>query len=140
MNISALHQAAYQPIARIPANGLGKTLNQAGQDFQALSASLSSGDTSGAQSSFDDLKKLLQSAGSIGAANSVKNDFDLLGKALSSGNVGEARKDFQQLQTDVQSIAQHALGHQPGLPMRLPGGALLQSGLSAAKSLARIGA
>ena len=140
MNISSLLQAAGRPTVHYPPNGLGKTLNQASQDFKALSASLSSGDTSSAKSSFNDLKKMLQSAGSIGAAKSVQNDFDLLGKAIGSGDVTAARKDLKQLQSDVQSITQQGLGQVRGLPVHRPGVGLVQSGLSAAKSIARFGA
>ncbi len=137
MHITSLLQAGYQPIERNPALGTGKTSDQAKQSFEAMSASLNQGDVSGAQSSFSDLKKLLASAGSIGAANSVKNDFDSLGKALGERDVPAAQKNLAQLKTDVQGIMQQGHGHMPGLPTRLPlGGTVYQAGISAAKSIA----
>src|SRR5258708_13246955 len=136
MNIASLQQAAYQPIDRSPALGLGKKLDQARQDFEALSTSLQSGNLPGAQNSFNDLKKLLVSAGSIGAANSVKNDFDTLGKAIGSGDLPAAKKDLSQLQNDVQSIVKGYL-HPSGLPVRLPAGNVYQAGLIPAKRISR---
>ena len=138
MNISSLLKtAAYQPMDRIAALGLGKSMSQAGQDFDAINASLKSGDLSSAKSSFNDLKKVLQSAGSIGAANTVRNDFDLLGKALGSGDVSSAQHDLEQLQNDVKSIVQQNHEHAPGLPIRVPGVNLYQAGLSAISSIGR---
>ena len=137
MHITSLLQAGSQPIERNPATGMGKTFAQAKQNFELMSASLNQGDVSGAQSSFSDLKKLLSSAGSIGAANSVKNDFDSLGKALGARDVPAAQKEFTRLKTDVQAIMQPGHGHMPGLPTRLPvGGTVYQAGLSAARSIA----
>ena len=126
MNLTALNQASYMPIERIPAIGLGKTLSQANQEFHALSESLQSGDVASAQSSLGDLKKLLQSAGSIGAASAVKNDFASLGKDLGVGDVASAQQDLSRLKGDVQSIAKH--GHwMPGMPKRLSGGTALSA-------------
>ncbi len=139
MNIAAfIKPASYQPIDRIAALDLGKNLSQAGQDFDAINASLKSGDLSGAKTSFNDLRKVLQSAGSIGAANSVKNDFDLLGKSLGSGDVSSARQDLEQLKSDVQSIAQQNSGQRPtGLPVRIPGLNVYQAAATAAGNITR---
>lgn len=134
MHLTALQHPSYQPIERHPSIGLGKTLDQARQDFADLSASLGSGDVPGARTSFNDLKKLLASAGSIGAANSVTNDFEALGKALASGDLPSARKDLTQLQKDV-SAAGHS--HSPGLPA-LPSGVSAVPGLGAIQTGLRL--
>ena len=133
MYIPTLQPIPYQPIGHIQALGQGKKLNEANQNFDGLSASLSSGSVTSARSSFNELKKLLQSAGSIGAASTVKNDFDALGKALGSGDVLSARQELSQLQNDIQS-AVHA--HAPGHPTR-PGGGNSQALLGGIKSIVR---
>lgn len=128
MNLSVLPQSAYAPIERIPAFGLGKAL---GQDFRQLSESLGSGDVEGAQSTFNDLKKLLQSTGSIGAATSVKDSLDSLGKDLGAGSVSLAQQDLRQLQSDLQTVVQANRVPLPGLPVHLP--APYRGGLDVAK-------
>ena len=135
MHLTSLAAGSFQPLDRIPAFGLGKILSKAKEDFQSLSGSLGSGDVAGAQNTLADLKKLLQSTGSIGAANSVKSDLDSLGKNLGAHNVPSALQDLNQLQTDLQSSIQQNRGRLPGLPVRLPGaGGIYQAGLSASKT------
>jgi len=102
MNISSIMQQL--GLAQGP--GPGTKQDQNGNAFAALSGALSSGNLSGARSAFTDVKQLLISAGSIGAANSLKNDFDSLDKALGSGDLSAARKDLAQLKTDAQAAWQ----------------------------------
>jgi len=100
---------SYQPQQK------GSLRSQIQQDVQTLSADLKSGDLQGAQKSYADLQKILQSAGAIsagstsptpaaaklgGGLNTVLNDFQTLGQALGSGDLAEAQKDFAQLQSD----------------------------------------
>jgi hypothetical protein len=98
----------------------GGIRSQIKQDVQSLASELQSGDLTGAQNSFADIQKILQSSGAISAANNtastaaaaastttgtgsnpIVNDFEALGQALSSGDLAGAQKDFTQLQTDV---------------------------------------
>ena len=136
MHITSLQQASYRPIEHMPSFGLGKTLSQANQDFQALTESLMSGDVASAQGTLSDLKKLMQSAGSIGAATSVQNGIASLTKDLGSGDIQSAKQDAQRLQTNLAVAVQNNRG--PGLPVRLPGGGVLQAGLSAAKTVGHL--
>ena len=140
MYLSTLQQGGYAPIERVPAFGLGglaNKLSHANQDFRQLSEALNSGDVEGAQSTFNDLKKVLQSAGSIGAASSVKDSLDSLGKDLGSGSVSLAQQDLRRLQTNLESVAGKSRNSQPGLPVRLPGGVAYQTGLAVARSAAQ---
>jgi len=99
MNISSLLQQirAFQPQkpGANPASG--------GNAFAELSGALNSGNLPGAQKALTDMKQLLISAGSIGAANSLKNDFDALGKAIGSGDTSAARTSLAQLARDAQA-------------------------------------
>ena len=138
MTLTSLQQAVNQPMERMPGFGPGKVMTQAKEDFAKLSESLTNGDTAGAQSTFADLKKVLQSAGSIASASSVQNDFASLGKNLGIGDVSSAQQDLSRLQSDLKAAGQ---GHGiiSGLPTRLPGGGNLYSaGLSAVKSVGRL--
>lgn len=136
MHLTSLQQASNRPIEHMPAFGLGKTLSQANEDFQALSESLTSGNVTGAQSALSDLKKLMRSAGSIGAATSVQNGIASLTKDLGSGDVASAKQDAQQLKTDLAVAVANNRG--PGLPVRLPGGGLLQTGLLAVRTVGHL--
>lgn len=136
MHLTSLQQASYRPIEHMPSFGLGKTLGQANQDFQALSESLTAGDVTGAQSALTDLKKLMQSAGSIGAATSVQNGIASLTRDLGSGDVASAKQDAQQLKSDLAVAVANNRG--PGLPVRLPGGGLLKTGLLAARTVGHL--
>jgi len=99
MNISSLLQqiGAFQPQKPGTNQGMG------GGAFAALSGALTSGNLPGAQKALTDMKQLLISAGSIGAANSLKNDFDALGKAIGSGDASAARTSLAQLARDAQA-------------------------------------
>jgi hypothetical protein len=138
VTLTSLSKAvSIQPLDRILAFGVGKTLNQADQTFQSVKASLNTNDLSSAKSGLSDLKKLLQSTGAIGAANSIQSDFTAIGTALGAGNVTAAQKNLQQLQTDVQVSVQQNRGPLPRLLASLPGGNLYQAGLGTAATAAK---
>ena len=137
MNIgAAIPKTSFQPAERIGFADGGKRLHQIREDFQSISNSLSSGDVTTAKSSFADLKKLLQSAGTVGAASTAHCAFDLLGKDLEVGDISLAQRDFARLTGAAGSSQEKERGQNPaGLPTRLP---LYQVGLNAVKTAAGI--
>ena len=118
MNISSIGQTAAQLIQKVQSQSLGGARRQDGNNnFAALSGALKSSDLSSASKAFSDIRNLLTSAGSIGAANHLKTDLDAIGKALRSGDLNQARQDISQLKADVRSALQPRHGvAEPGRP------------------------
>lgn len=101
-------QTSYQP-----------AVSRLQRDVSNLSGDLASGDLKGAQRSFADLAKLLQSNGVVSSSSAtpsnspasafsstLQNDFQQLGQDLSNGNLAGAQKDFSQLTSDAASEQQ----------------------------------
>jgi hypothetical protein len=93
---SLLRQAGSQVANGLAGHGGGVHAgNQAGKAFSALKGAITSGNSSGTRNALSDVRKLLSSAGAIGAANSVQNKLNSIGAALksssrSSGHVSSA--------------------------------------------------
>jgi outer membrane protein assembly factor BamD (BamD/ComL family) len=91
----------------------GQNPMEALEDYTLLASDLQSGNLSGAQSAFSNLRQLLpaeqdssNSSASSGPSSTIQTDFAALGQALSSGNLTQAQSAFSQLQGDLQNASQ----------------------------------
>jgi hypothetical protein len=84
---SLLRHAGSQVAQGLKSQGGGASGGtQASRAFKSLKGAITSGNSSKTQVALSDIRKLLASAGSIGAANSVQNQLNSIGAALKSGS------------------------------------------------------